>query len=1012
MQAVARRSRPLASTLTARRIGGRRYPPPTHHRTFHPSQSTPLALFPWGGQPNKPDNTDDPIIPEISIAKSTSQSEEVAFEKQPAGPGTKEKSANHGSAAKRWMRNRRQKDIPPIVIPGWFLDKNVSLFPDSVGLIGGTLNFVRDDETRLKAKEEKDGRPFKRADQPQASDTTAKSNDEEKLARSIPSYRLDADVMHEVRASISAGLSLSRVEATDSFATGKSHVKLHCPVNGGIYLLEMIVQSAASTLRTDIIRLEAQDLAEIAGDYIKEGADATSNALWTLGYDVHQVVPRSESSESAEQEKEDEEEEEDADENLPAGRSRMPQFASLTAIPLMNTPNGLPDIRGLFKNIQDRIAKPSNGRGSQFPGNITGLVSAREPSNTAGQWNDLKLNALLESLLEANLAKRSGPDIVKDADAPETPSGTSNSQSEVEDASTSEAGNRSDHSPNEEVPGSRTIILIRDFKEISLTPQGQNILEKLVNIVQKRRKEGQQIVIVGTTASEDLTPELSKSAFDSLQAEDADSVYRTLVILPAEAGPNGGRYYRDERIRNREINTRFIHDMIQRLLPQKDAQPLDEFVHEIVSAAKSFSLLDVLCDAPLSFDEVHRIVITAIGAHTAESTQQVKTLRSRQIIQAMVMLDKSDQSKDRWAKSDKVLRNPSEKKSKQDLAKSMWKHRMTLLKAKCNKHERALLHGVVDPADIRTTFNDVHVSPETIETLKNLTTLSLSRPEAFKYGVLATDKITGLLLYGPPGTGKTLLARAVAKESGAKVLQVSGSDIYDKYVGESEKNVRAIFSLAAKLSPCVVFIDEADAIFASRGSGTNRNSHRDLINQFLKEWDGMIDTNAFIMVATNRPFDLDDAALRRLPRRLLVDLPVEKDREAILRIHLKSEAINADVSIAKLALDTPFYSGSDLKNLVVAAAITAVREENDAAAMHKASSSEPYVYPERRTLTQKHFARAMEEITASVSEDMSSLRAIRKFDERYGDRRGRKKKSVYGFAGIETVKEDAVQVRS
>src|SRR5579862_9450037 len=91
-----------------------------------------------------------------------------------------------------------------------------------------------------------------------------------------------------------------------------------------------------------------------------------------------------------------------------------------------------------------------------------------------------------------------------------------------------------------------------------------------------------------------------------------------------------------------------------------------------------------------------------------------------------------------------------------------------------------------------------------------------------------------------------------------------------------EKNVKAIFTLAKKLSPCVVFIDEADAIFGSRSSHANRTSHRELINMFLQQWDGMNDLSAFIMVATNRPFDLDDAVLRRLPRRLLVDLPTEK----------------------------------------------------------------------------------------------------------------------------------------
>lgn len=252
------------------------------------------------------------------------------------------------------------------------------------------------------------------------------------------------------------------------------------------------------------------------------------------------------------------------------------------------------------------------------------------------------------------------------------------------------------------------------------------------------------------------------------------------------------------------------------------------------------------------------------------------------------------------------------------------------------------------------------------------------------------------------------------------------------YVGEGEKNVRAIFTLAKKLTPCIVFIDEADAILGARTGGGNRTSHRELINQFLREWDGMTELSAFIMVATNRPFDLDEASLRRLPRRLLIDLPVEKDREAILKIHLQSERLDPDVSVADLAAQTPFYSGSDLKNVCVAAALACVREEFDTAAAasranditstdsaeKKKKKKKKYEYPAKRTLHTRHFDKAMEEISASISEDMGSLSAIRKFDEKYGDRRGRRKKAGFGYrttgGGVEgdKVGSDAARVRN
>jgi SpoVK/Ycf46/Vps4 family AAA+-type ATPase len=290
----------------------------------------------------------------------------------------------------------------------------------------------------------------------------------------------------------------------------------------------------------------------------------------------------------------------------------------------------------------------------------------------------------------------------------------------------------------------------------------------------------------------------------------------------------------------------------------------------------------------------------------------------------------------------------------------------------------------------------------------------------------------------------------------------------DKYVGEGEKNVAAIFSLARKLSPCIVFLDEADAVFASRDAMRERSSHRDILNQFLKEWDGLNDLSVFVMVATNRPFDLDDAVIRRLPRRLLVDLPTQDDRKEILRIHLKGEQLDESVDLADLAKRTPFYSGSDLKNVAVSAALACVKEENEQAALavaeatseasadagaDTATSSEPvtsdaitttttstttstslptppstaqpttaplhlvrgqsYIFPAKRTLHLRHFDKALQEISASISEDMSSLSAIKKFDEQFGDRRGKRGKKDFGFGGVQGPRdENAARVRS
>ncbi|KAI6309508.1 hypothetical protein MCOR34_006791 [Pyricularia oryzae] len=316
-----------------------------------------------------------------------------------------------------------------------------------------------------------------------------------------------------------------------------------------------------------------------------------------------------------------------------------------------------------------------------------------------------------------------------------------------------------------------------------------------------------------------------------------------------------------------------------------------------------------------------------------------------------------------------------------------------------DKYEKQLLTGLVRAEDIKTTWEDVVCSPETKESLQAMTSLVLTRPEAFSYGVLAKERIQGCLLYGPPGTGKTLMAKAIARESGANVLEVSAASINDKYHGESEKRVRAVFSLARKMSPAVIFLDEADALLGSRSNSRGRGGFRETLNQFLREWDGLTEMKTFVMVATNRPFDLDDAVLRRMPRRILVDLPLKEARLKILQVLLRDEHLDDSVSLDDISSRTEMCSGSDLKNICVAAAMEAVKDEIKA----RDTSPDPdsHVFPDHRTLTVDHFERALKQIGASISGDMDSLKAIRKFDERFGDAQGRgnqKARNVMGFA--------------
>ena len=233
-----------------------------------------------------------------------------------------------------------------------------------------------------------------------------------------------------------------------------------------------------------------------------------------------------------------------------------------------------------------------------------------------------------------------------------------------------------------------------------------------------------------------------------------------------------------------------------------------------------------------------------------------------------------------------------------------------------------------DEDKIKVTFKDVAGAAEAKQELQEVVEF-LKEPQ--KYNELGAKIPKGVLLYGPPGTGKTLLAKAVAGEAGVPFFSISGSDFVEMFVGVGASRVRDLFEQAKKSAPCIVFIDEIDAVGRQRGAGLGggHDEREQTLNQLLVEMDGFGANEGIIMIAaTNRPDILDPALLRpgRFDRQIVVDRPDIKGRTEILKVHVKGKPVAEDVELEIIAQRTPGFTGADLSNLVNEAALMAARK--------------------------------------------------------------------------------------
>jgi SpoVK/Ycf46/Vps4 family AAA+-type ATPase len=802
----------------------------------------------------------------------------------------------------------------------------------------------------------------------------------------IPRSYLSLPHYLEVALSIATGLSPHPADQPWTWATYRTFLALYAPLDGSTDFLNQVVQSIAKSQGADVIHLSALDLADLSTSMPSWDGAPFLSSLSSISYSTHKAF--------AENQREEKEKDDEAEED----NDGQVQFIQ---------------VRGQPMGFRIDGNRGSRGGGYFMPHDRDVLMgqSIKE----------------LGRLLDAAQAKRSAQT-----------GGRTGSVTDIEPR--------------------KLIICVSDFAELSYNEMGQAVLKALEDLVQgRRKKQGEEIMIIGTSSSSDTTTKGIANVQEQLDAGSESTYYRALIVPPFQEGrmidaqvpmsevaevieeeqgteqdqslsemqeinemketardendlreeeDPGAVWEKADAHRIFNINSRHLKTMISQFCEARDSSALSiplDLEQNIIDEYEIDTQI-------LSLTDIHRIAVLTAGIQQIKDSDAAISMNDIKLAMSMIDANYTETMTPDFEYAEEDLESLA-------LNPPRIIHDLDSIKAKCSKWEKRLFHCIISPQQLSTTFSKVHTKPETIDALRTLTSMSLLRPDSFSYGVLQSESIPGVLLYGPPGTGKTLLAKAVAKESGATMLAITSSEINHKYVGESEKTVRAIFSLARKLSPCVVFIDEADSLFQSRDAYHSRAGSHETMNQFLSEIEHFGGStasdgsdNVFLMIATNRPFDLDDAILRRVPRRLLIDLPTEKDREEILKIHLRGEDVVEDVSISALAQRTPFYSGSDLKNLCVAAALACVRDENAAAKVAREASDKTFKYPAKRTLMQEHFEIAIGEISASISEDMSTLTQIRKFDEKYGDRKGRREKTVLGF-GQRKITDDMLRVR-
>ncbi|KAK7112183.1 hypothetical protein V1264_011672 [Littorina saxatilis] len=290
---------------------------------------------------------------------------------------------------------------------------------------------------------------------------------------------------------------------------------------------------------------------------------------------------------------------------------------------------------------------------------------------------------------------------------------------------------------------------------------------------------------------------------------------------------------------------------------------------------------------------------------------------------------------------------------------------------KLSEYELCIASNLVDPQTMKISWDSIGGLEDVIQDIKETVILPFKRADLFKHSSLLQPP-KGVLLHGPPGCGKTMIAKATAKAAGARFLNLQVSSLVDKWYGESQKRAEAVFSLAIKLQPTIIFIDEIDSFLRSRTSSDHEATAM-IKTQFMSFWDGLMtdpECKVMVMGATNRPQDVDAAILRRMPSMFHIGVPGAAQRKSILRLILCKERVTS-LNYDKLAELSDGFSGSDLREVCRAAAVTTVHEYMQAEACrgHEVSGNDTGL----RNLTMNDLEIAMNKVRQTKAVSRGSM---------------------------------------